>query len=341
MNPVDAVRRYAEGGGVPEQPQTVHMDLINTCNLKCPMCWNHSPLLETKKDPGWKKLKLSFADYKTILSDLKNMGVRKLILSGGGEPFCHKKIYRMIALAVRKKFRVTVLTNARLVEPAVLRESPPDKLLVNLPVMDEALFVKFYPKSGKGTLADLLLKLKELAGFTRLTLVMVVTSWNYMSIPEYIRRAGDLGEVRVSFKLANLPSDLKELSLADDMKTRLLDTIIPEAEALCLQYGIPHDLDLFRARLNSDPGQFLAARTGCYAGLLYSRIYVTGDVFYCCAHIAVGNALETPLSVLWTGETYNALRRRLAAGNFFPQCRNCGKINMNYSVFNSLQEHRV
>jgi MoaA/NifB/PqqE/SkfB family radical SAM enzyme len=88
----DIVNGYRKNGTIPPFPQTVHIDIINSCNLKCPQCWNHSPLLKEKKTPEWKRLKLPYGNFKLIIDDLKKTGVRKLILSGGGDDrFCQKE----------------------------------------------------------------------------------------------------------------------------------------------------------------------------------------------------------------------------------------------------------
>jgi MoaA/NifB/PqqE/SkfB family radical SAM enzyme len=338
MNIPELVARYAKDARIPPFPRTVHIDLINSCNLACPQCWNHSPLLSEKKSPEWKRLKLRYEDFKTIVGQLSQMGVPKLILSGGGEPFRHAKIYKMIGFAKKKKFTVTVLTNGHLIDAEAFLQRPPDRLLINLGAASRETFRNLYPNLDPSRQEELIAKMKRINRVIPITLVMVITSLNYRDIPAYVEMAARFPDAGVSLKPANLGPDLSRLALGREMKQALMNEILPEAEALCRTSGIPHDIPLLRAKLSLDEGEYLTQKTGCYAGLLYSRIYSTGDVFYCCAHLKTGNALSTPFREIWNGPEYGAFRTALFARRFLHQCRMCGKTNLNHSVYESLQK---
>jgi MoaA/NifB/PqqE/SkfB family radical SAM enzyme len=225
-----------------------------------------------------------------------------------------------------------MLSNGHLIDEAALLANPPGKLLVNLGAASPGVFNALYPKLDPSRQEELEDKLLRLNIQVPMTLVMIITRLNYRDIPAYIRMASRFSNADVSFKPASLSADTSRLELDGAMKQEILKDLLPEAERLCLESGIRNDIPLLKARLTLEPGEFLVQKTGCYAGLLYSRIYSTGDVFYCCAHMKTGNALETPFQAIWSSPVYDSLRSALFNRQFLPQCRTCGKVNLNYSV---------
>ncbi len=84
------------------------------------------------------------------------------------------------------------------------------------------------------------------------------------------------------------------------------------------------------SRWSAGDGKTQHAPLPCFAGYLYSRVYVDGRVFFCCEHIEVGHVDETDFGTVWLAPTYDALRQRLHNGQGFPGCARCGKHDMNF-----------
>lgn len=74
------------------------------CNLSCTHCLGN--FTQNGVD-------ISVSDFKFALDQLK--GVTPAIILSGGEPFLHPEITELIALALNKKFLVTVTTNGTLI----------------------------------------------------------------------------------------------------------------------------------------------------------------------------------------------------------------------------------
>ena len=74
----------------------------------------------------------------------------------------------------------------------------------------------------------------------------------------------------------------------------------------------------------------------CFAGYLYSRVFVDGRVFFCCEHIEVGQIDAADFAAIWYSETYDTVRRRLNEGRGYPGCARCGKHDMNFSAASQL-----
>lgn len=323
---------YVDTGRLPGGPVTVHVDITNRCNLDCITCWNYSPYVKSPKPAEWKNRQMTLPQFESIVTQLEAAGVRKLIISGGGEPFTHPDIYRMIGAANAAEFHVTVITNALLIDPDRLLENGPDKLLVNLCAASPGTYRRFHPNTGPGDFEKLTDCLRRIDGDIPVTLVMVISNANYRELPGMARLAAGFPNVRLSFKRAGLTEDTARFALTPEQAAELADTLVPETLEICNKYNIPHNLDVFEHQLSGRESGFPIHETGCFAGLFYSRIFTDGSVFFCCSHIGVGNVFEKSFREIWTSAEYNRLRQRMDRKEFFPECTRCGKFNLNFKA---------
>ena len=168
--------------------------------------------------------------------------------------------------------------------------------------------------------------------------------------------AAGFPRVRLSFKPAALTPGTQRFALSEEQEQELLNREIPRCREICRENGIENNLDVFESQIrpltfnfskskNSRlPGsgsnlEYPIRETGCFAGLFYSRIYTTGEVFFCCAHIKVGSIFEQPFSQIWQGEAYNKVRTLMDRKEFFPGCKTCGKYNLNFKARQFIEEH--
>lgn len=327
--------RYVRQQRIPRGPITVHIDITNACNLNCITCWNYSPYLKEPKDSEWRGSAISLADFRHIIRDLSRIGVEKLILSGGGEPFTHPEIYKMITTAGKAGFHVTVITNGLLVDEEKLLADPdiaPKRLLVNLCAASPGVYATAHPNREPVDFDHLVEGLRTVNRFIPLSLVMVISNVNHHELNQMARLAATFENAQLSFKLASLGEETARFALSKTQKKELLETGIPLTRKICKQNKIPNNLDVFASQLSGKKLEYPIRETGCFAGIFYSRIYSTGDVFFCCAHIKVGNVFEKPFSKIWTSYAYNRIRERMQDKWFFPECKRCGKFNLNFKA---------
>ena len=104
-------------------PQIVQFDLTNRCNNNCLCCWNRSPLLgefnEQKREENNREL--SFDVIKKTLLELKELGTKDIFLAGGGEPFAHPDIMKILKLVKQNGMRVFINTNFTLIDKEKVR----------------------------------------------------------------------------------------------------------------------------------------------------------------------------------------------------------------------------
>ena len=87
------------------------IELTHRCNTKCSHCY------VVKQ----KKTELSTREVKNILDQLAEAGNLFLAFTGG-EPFLRRDIFEILEYAAKKRFAVTVLTNATLLDAAAVKK---------------------------------------------------------------------------------------------------------------------------------------------------------------------------------------------------------------------------
>jgi MoaA/NifB/PqqE/SkfB family radical SAM enzyme len=324
-------------GEVPPGPETVHIDLTNACNLDCVTCWNYSPHLVRPKSGAWKRQHLDYDLFLALARDLERMGVTRVILSGGGEPFFHPRIYDVLAELGRRRLHTTIITNGTVVDWDRTADLGVRRLLVNTSAASAASYVAFHPNQDEATWHRLLEGVRKVSGRIHVNQVQVVCATNWHEVPEMIDLAAAVGAARVSYKLANLAHGTEVVAVTEAGRERLLAELVPEAERRAQALGVRHNLEVLRSQLSGeDATTFPIEEIGCHAGFFYSRVYVDGRVFYCCEHIETGRLGEAPFREVWRSARYDRLRARLAAGGYFPGCYRCGKYELNYEVHRQL-----
>ncbi len=89
-------------------PDTIMLELTNSCNLACTMCMN--PKMTRKK--GFMSLEL----VEKILIEADTLGIRKIALYTTGESFLHSKIFDIILLCKKYNMYTYVTTNLLLLD---------------------------------------------------------------------------------------------------------------------------------------------------------------------------------------------------------------------------------
>lgn len=311
-------------------PETVHIDITNACNLDCVTCWNYAPGLTSPKSMEWKRQRMAPALFHRLIGEIAALGVERIIISGGGEPFAHPSIYDFIADVKTHGLALTIISNGTLCDYDRLRIEPrPDQMLINLAAACSKTYCAYHPNQPPETFGTLIENLRSISGIIRLNLVQVINRLNHTELPQMIELAADIG-ARSSFKLGGVPPGTEALELSAKEKRKLLDKLIPKARKCAKALKSKHNLDAFSGQLEDSGGKRFIDT--CFAGYLYSRIHVDGRVFFCCEHIDVGHVDDGNFAMIWSSPAYQAARNRLHAGHFFPGCQRCGKYDMNHDA---------
>ena len=317
-------------------PQTVHIDVTNTCNAKCITCWDHSPLLKIPRPQTWKQRRLPFAAFEDIVEQLDELGsVRAIILSGMGEPLTHPRIYDMIAAVKARGWQLMMLSNLVAADIDRLASSGIDQLLVGVQGVTPDSYSAFHPGWNEDQFFAMCGYLRRLTSSgVRVRHVQVINRDTAPEVVAMVRFGKRFRADRVNFKLASLYGGTETCSITTEQRDWLISEGLPEAKALAEQLAVPTNLDLFARQLSAAEGDIRSTvpidEIGCYMGYAYSRITVDREVLYCCNTVVqVGSLKDARFGELCYGDRWNELRDTLAAGHWFKGCDKCGKLEQN------------
>ena len=318
-------------------PQSLHIDVTNGCNTNCITCWDHSPLLQLGRSIAWKKQKIDAATVSDILNDVAELGgLQSVILSGMGEPFTHPDIYTMIAEVKRRGLHLTIITNLVAADAPRIIELGVDQLLIGIHGATEASYRAFHPNFVRDEWPRLIHMLGQFAAAKRrFKHVHVICQTNAHELVEMVRQGVRFGAEQLNFKLASLREGTERIGITAAQRQRLLDELLPAAQAEAAAQGLSTNLAVFAQQLSAGGDDTAPIEeVGCFMGYAYSRILVDGTVLYCCnTEVKVGSLADgTSFAELWTGPAWNALRARLRRGEYFDSCRQCGKFNQNVQL---------
>ncbi|MBX7223958.1 MAG: radical SAM protein [Blastocatellia bacterium] len=329
-------------GQVLTGPQTVHIDLANGCNTNCTTCWDHSPLLREARPASWKRKQFDFADFLDLANDLATMNsVEAVILSGMGDPFVNPDIYRMIATCKDFGWHVTTLTNALLANPEQILALDVDMMLISVNGVSPASYMAFHPNLTPRDFAKLgsLLERFAQAG-KRFKHVQVINRDTAGELVEMVRFADRYRAQSITYKLASLGHGTEACAISETQRQRLSEELIPAARSLASELGVTTNLDVFEAQVRT--GGLATApisEIGCFMGWYYARVTVEGKILFCCStEVEVGHLASGLFSEQWFGAAWNQTRAQLMAGQYFPGCNQCGKLNQNVKIGQKIKD---
>lgn len=318
-------------------PQVLHIDLTNLCNNNCLGCWCRSPLLKDKEMPEWeKKLSLPFEIIKGVIDDcLKMGGLRQIKLVGGGEPFMHPDILKIIEYIKERKreIEVDINTNFTLVDKNIaqkLIDLGLDSLTVSLWAGDAITYMKTHPNKNEETfyqIKEVLTYLGEKKnGKPYIKIYNVIFNQNFQNIERMIDFAIEVKAEDIQFvPLDPIPERTDCLLLNKKEKKVLLKKLVlikQNYDYLTQRYnynGKSIIITAFTEFLRRIEGVDL--ETGaydvqkvkeipCYVGWLFARIMTTGNVVPCCKghRLVLGNLYKKSFYKIWNSEEYKQFR---------------------------------
>jgi MoaA/NifB/PqqE/SkfB family radical SAM enzyme len=328
-------------GRVVQGPQTIHLDVTNGCNTNCITCWDHSPLLAIERSSAWKRKRVDAAAIEAVLDDALSLGgLAAVILSGMGEPFTHPDVYRMIEAVKRRGLHLTIITNLVAADADRVLDLEVDQLLVGIHGASEASYRAFHPSFVGDEWRRLC---GMLARFTaagrRYKHVQVICATNAHEVVDMVELASRYDAAQLDYKLAGLKDGTEACRIDEAQRRRLMEELVPAAQARARALGVDTNLDVFADQLAAGGASTAAIETiGCYMGYVYARVLVDGTVLYCCnTETVIGSLAEHRFSELWNGTAWNDFRARMRRGDYLPSCDQCGKLNQNVKIARALR----
>ena len=323
-------------------PETVQFDITNRCCNNCLCCWRNSPLLgepseSEKKD---KRQQLPFSLIKKTIKELKAMKTKNLFFAGGGDPFMHPDIMRILQYAKKCKMKLFVNTNFVLVDKAKARELVKlkiDHIHVSVLAGNAKTYALVHPNKTEETFYKIKEILKYMAALKvkrkqhlfdpcpHINLYYVIFNKNYMDINDMVDLAIDVKADTLEFTPVDVVRGKTDSLLLDAMQIGYVTDDVKSNAKRLEEYNIDQPVktnieqyENFLKRINSVhaiDGKY-ESRTvvgqPCYAGWTFARIAADGEVSPCLkAHkISIGNIYKNSFAEIWNSPQEQEFRKR-------------------------------
>jgi MoaA/NifB/PqqE/SkfB family radical SAM enzyme len=297
------------------------VDVTRRCNLHCPGCRYHSYSIEMRPSLGnYEVLDIDVAFFQRVCSELRAMGTQGLILMGDGEPFLHRQLFELIAVAKENDLHLTVFTNGTLLDDKRIKAliaAQPDVLKVSLWGGTAEDYARNYPGAPTDNFNRISEGLQRLAAakkeqhrslpITRLH--HPINRNNFRNLDATLDLALQTGCDELSFSpFKTRGGRLTEAALTADEERDVcanLRQIGRWLEALTIKHNIRETL--FRYRI----GEAVWKKMPCYIGWLHVRVKVDGVVFACnSCDWPLGNLNECALRDIWNSQETKIFRRQ-------------------------------
>jgi MoaA/NifB/PqqE/SkfB family radical SAM enzyme len=331
------------GGKAFTGPEVLHIDLTNRCNFNCIVCWCRSPLLGERGMPEWeRKLILPLGLIRDIFDDIADMGgLQQVKLVGGGEPFMHPDLIKIVEYIKRKDRRVHIDINTNF---SLVDEDKADALLnlgldsftVSIWAGSPQVYSAVHPNQSVETFYKIKkvlkfiseLKKKQNVSYPRIILHNVIFKYNYRDVRQMIDFALEVGADEIQLvPMDPVKNATDSLLLSDSEKKELLLTLYEVRKNHnhgSLLYTEENgrfialtDFEAFIRRseqLDTRSGvydEYVVNEIPCYVGWLFARIMGTGDVVPCCKghRMSMGNVYNDRFRNIWFSPRYNQFRK--------------------------------
>jgi hypothetical protein len=310
--------KHLAAGNVPPAPLAVELHLGTSCNLACPECVSR-PTLDSLHFERTRAVELA--------SELVALGVRTVVLSGGGEPLLQPAVDDVLKTLHRGNVTVSLVTNGTLLHEhtdAVVECAA--RIWVSVDAATPETHQRFRPsRSGRETFSQVVRNLEALAPKTRrrLTYSFLLLTRRSGSTGAVESNVGDLAAAAVLAR--ELGCSTFEVNLAFDDRLRVDPAHASVSEELRVQLqraaklGGP-DFRVFVGQLVTDvaegrPPSELPSRTydRCPGAMVRALVSPRG-VFLCPRHQGLGAArfgdpASAALTTLWGSDAHRRALR--------------------------------
>jgi radical SAM protein with 4Fe4S-binding SPASM domain len=326
-------RSWLNGNG-DKAPATIVIEPTIRCNMRCPMC-----------DRQHKEDYLSHLNQEIateILLDnitiLGQMGVKQILILGGGEPFL-KKDLDVILTAIKNQGIICHLwTNGTL-----FSEKNVEKILSNVDILtislDSAIESEHDRSRGmEGSYSKIMNSLDLIKRYNSNNLLLrfhcVISKVNYKNLEAIIDLAKQNGIGEIGGAVINPFDFAPEYMLFNDDERKEIDKTIERFKekakdnslnlAGCFNQIFKYDIDQYVKEFNLMKTSEVA--TTCFALWSMATIRPNGDVSICCFTYKpkIGNLSQNNFFEIWNSPKAKDFRIKVKKGDFLDSaCRGC------------------
>ena len=166
---------------------SLELELSRACNIRCVYCYAASGLPLANE--------LTAAEVENVIDQATALGIRKIIVLGGGEPLFYPSIFEVIDYILAKGIKVDIFTNGTLITPEIAELLAQKGVAVVIKMNSRDAAVQDYLAGRPGTFAAIEKGLAALldAGYPNEHLLLgiqtIICRQNYDELPDIWRWA--------------------------------------------------------------------------------------------------------------------------------------------------------
>lgn len=328
--------------GMMPAPEEVQIYPTNNCNLKCSFCVTTTGFYRRQREVPKKR-------WLEVVEELHEMGIDRVLLSGGGEPLLSSATLPMMHLFKEAGIYGRMITNGTLWQGKTIRtaiEMGWDQMTFSIDGPSAAIHDSLRGVAGcfDKTIHNVRLfsELKEELGRTnpRLEINTVLNKVNYRYAAEIVKLAGQLGISHLNLEpVCDNSPKVSKMRLTERERIELTTTILPGAQGLAQDIGLSTNfsalmtvervehagkmkgiiLESLGSKKPLSPFEELA----CYEPWLWPKIEANGDVWPCSTTPLDENILMKDFKSIWEGAVFAEYRRRIMGRDLSESCQNC------------------
>lgn len=294
-------------------PFTIYIEQTKYCNFKCYYCMHstHDQADGVFANKGHRMQHMDFEHYEMLIGQLKELGIKRIVFSGLGEPLMNPRFPEFVRYAVDAGIaeRVEVLTNGALITPEYA-DALLDAGITNINISIQGIDAATYA---------------QVCG-ARLDFVKFQENLTYL----YEHR----GKTKIYIKcLDAILDDERKKKKFYELFGGIADRIYVE-HLVVMQQSMDNLHEIVDDTRNLYGEIFSKQRDICAQCFYFLQAGVDGEVYPCSIpglthDFSIGNFTRNTLREIWNGELRKAHLRKMLSfqRNEIEQCRNCSCFN--------------
>ncbi len=325
-------------------PYSLHLHIINACNLACSYCWYHSPSQTPQDKPRFRPgQKIATTTLFKTLDECWKLKVRHICISAKGEPTLHPDFEKIVSYARDKGFVLTLQTNGTFPDRLLKTVSKINDIRINLSATTASEYQKLQANNNQYFFDQVLRNIAYLGKFPQQKLHVcihyILNAANYQGLPEIFKIAKKFNVKELAIRYIRTNRTNQQLRLTPKMlkaceiilKQLYKNPAYAETNTNVFYNYKQFGYFLERTAKSRDP-------VHCYLGWFKTFLTEEGNVWGCCSvnnEFLMGNVLKRSFTQLWCSKEYQAFRAKGSSGllsRTFDACRSCCFLEENTNI---------
>lgn len=304
-----------------QSPVEVGLEITWRCNLNCQHC-----LVKTNTLSSF--VELSTEELKDIISELNDLGVFRIFLTGG-EPLLRKDVSELIRFGYQKGVEMVLVTNGMLMAER-LQQVKEYVQGIQISVDGHSPYTHDKLRGVKGSLQKAIDAAKLVASSqVPLSIHVVACKSNVLELRRIFDMSLSLGASKLTISDLQPAGGALEIYSKEALSREDWDMVVNSfskvnSKKLCVSIEGYRFSFLYRHPVLDEHAPYELYETSCSCAKTKCFIAPNGDVLPCplLRDLSAGNLREKSFREIWEeSELINALRRRMKYGP--EECRGC------------------